>query len=225
MLKENHLEKDSKEPELSFYDVRMNCEPCRRILTAILEICEDLVKEDKAVEREVIERSRPLKETEDFRADLYEAHVEKWLDGHFRDKYPKEGITREMLRTRAKLRNETFSSHLRDHLLHYDILRQRKDKSYVPGENLPYRRTPEVVEFIKSVPASGVVWHGGVGFFNIPSFVSDKRLVRISQHLKNALRNMVKEGGGHLVLPDVIVLDTRKVLRSYRKREAKKAKP
>lgn len=218
MKRENRVEANGKKPEMSFYDVRTNCEPCRRILAGMLEICEELAKEDQSIEEVVRERSDRFRYAGYLRADSVEHHIEKSLDRYYKDKFPKKGITRTELRSKARMKNKTFAEHLRDHLLHHDILGQKKDRSYVLGENFPYGNTPWVVELIKGIPPSGVVWRGGVGYFNVTSIMDDKKLVRISKQLENAFREIFRDDAGLMVLPDVIVLDIRKVLPSLKSR-------
>ncbi len=214
MKREDRVEANRKEPEMSFYDVRINCPPCRRILAGMLEICEDFGKEDVSIEKVVRESSDRLKYFGILRAYLVEDHIEKRLDEYYGEEYPKKGITRTELRSKAGMKNKTFAEHLRDHLLHYDILGQKKDKSYGLGKNFPYGNTPWVVEFIKSIPPSRVVWRGGVGYFNVSSIMDDKKLVRISKQLEKVFGEIFRDDAGHLVLPNVIVLDMREVLRT-----------
>jgi hypothetical protein len=215
LVKKKTSKKPVDDSEMPFYDVRVNCEPCRRILAAMLKVSEDFLKDDESLEKDVLERMESVKYSND--SDYYMALTDRWIDKYSREEYPM-GVTYTMLVDEVKMKKGIFLRHLKDHLLHYGILRKNESGAYEIGKNFWDRGTYEFMEYVKRVPFGKVKWHGGVGLINVPQFMDSTKFEEISKSLVDLFERLGENEKELLIVPAFVALDMKRVLASDKKR-------
>lgn len=214
MVKKKTSKKPVDDSEMPFYDVRVNCEPCRRILAAMLKVSEDFLKDDESLEKDVLEILEPTKYTNG--SDYYAARTDRWIDRYSREEYPM-GVTYTMLVDEVKMKKGIFLRHLKDHLLHYGILSKNENGAYEIGKNFWDRQTYEFMECVKRVPFGRVKWHGGVGFIDVPRFMDNTKFEEISKSLVDLFERLGENEKELMIVPAFIALDMKRVLASHGK--------